>query len=134
MNTYDKRAIYFTFLFLLRRVLFVATVAFFKFSIVFQVLVTDILSTILLAFYLSVRPLNGILNNGIEILNETAVLSSIQLMFVFTDYTVDPVKRYAHGYHFMYYIASVICLNLLAYACSLIKNVIDSTKRHYMKK
>lgn len=42
VNTYDKKAVYFTFLFLLRRVLFAATLTFCDFSIVLQVFLADV--------------------------------------------------------------------------------------------
>lgn len=134
VNTYDKRAILFTFYFLLRRMLFVANLTFCDFSIVLQVFCADTLSTCILGFYLSVRPMNGLLTNLTEIVNEIAVLSSVQLMFVFTDYVGDPVQRYAFGYYFMYYVGAVICINLMAFVISAINSAILAVRRFFTKR
>ena len=134
VNKYDKKAVYFTFYFLLRRIFFAATIALFNFSIVFQVLITDTLSTLLLAFYISVRPFQGTLNNLIEIVNEVALLESIQLMFIFTDWTENPEQRYAFGYYLMYFIGSVLGLNLLAAVFTLIAEVILSGRRWWARR
>lgn len=108
MNTGDKKAINFTFLFLLRRILLVGVFMLCGFSIVLQVMIADIMSTLLLAFYLSVMPMKGVMNNFIEVVNEASVLASIMYMFVFTDYVPDPVVRYAFGYNFLYFVGGVI--------------------------
>ena len=134
VEKYDKRAVYFTFYFLLRRIFFAATIALFNFSIVFQVLITDALSTLLLAFYISVRPFQGTLNNLIEIFNEVALLASIQLMFIFTDWTENPEQRYAFGYHLMYFIGGVAGLNVIALVFALIASVIHSVRRWWVRR
>lgn len=131
MNTGDKKAINFTFLFLLRRILLVGVFMLCGFSIVLQVMIADIMSTLLLAFYLSVMPMKGVMNNFIEVVNEASVLASIMYMFVFTDYVPDPVVRYAFGYNFLYFVGGVIALNLLTFIFTIVNAIVLKFRAHF---
>ena len=128
VNTHDRKAVHFTFFFLLRRMLFVGAITLFNFSIVFQVMSLDILSTCLLAFYVSVMPMQGVMNNLMEVMNELSVLASIIYMFVFTDYVPDPVLRYSFGYDFLFFVGGIIALNLLAFIFTIISTIILKVK------
>ena len=86
IDHYDRRALKNTSLFAGRRLLFAFIIVFCKGSIVLQVFLADILSTILLCFYLSVFPMDGVMNNGVQIFNEVVVLICIWLLFHQTYY------------------------------------------------
>ena len=65
---------------------FSALIVFGSKSIVLQILVADVLSTLLLVFFIRVRPMVNWLNNAIQIFNELVVLVSVWLMFHFTEF------------------------------------------------
>lgn len=65
MDLYKKQAYGNTSLFLLRRLLFAFVIVICSPSIVLQVAAADILSTLLLVFYVTVEPMNDGLNNFI---------------------------------------------------------------------
>ena len=131
VNTEDTNATRFTFFFLLRRILFVGVIMLCSFSIVLQVMIADVMSTLLLAFYLSVLPMRGVMNNLTEIVNEASVLASIMYMFVFTDYVPDPVVRYAFGYNFLYFVGGVIALNLLTFIFTIVNAIVLKFRAHF---
>jgi hypothetical protein len=97
VNTFRKYATWFTTLFLVRRLIFACVIAFVQFSVVAQIAIVDACSTILLAFYLSVRPMNGGSHNFIQIFNETMFLLIVQSLFLFTNYVTSPIQRYFFG-------------------------------------
>ena len=39
-------------------------------------------------------------------------------MFLLTDFTVDPVQRHEYGYYFLYYVATLIVLNLFVFVAT----------------
>ena len=71
---YDKRAILFTCFYLVRRMLIAIVICYCRSSIVLQVFLCDILSTLLLSFYIKVKPIAGLLNYIVEMVNETLIL------------------------------------------------------------
>ena len=81
VDYFNPKAVKNTCLFLGRRFLIAFIIAFCGSSIVLQVLLADILSTLLLAFYLMVRPMIDSLNNKIQLFNEAAVLVCVWLQF-----------------------------------------------------
>ena len=119
VDYHNRKALFFTFLYLTRRMLFAIVIVFCGFSIVLQVFLADTLSTILLAFYLRVRPMVGFSNNAIEVFNESFVLVVFWLLVLFTDYIEEPEQRYKYGFDFMYAVATVISLNLFAFIYTL---------------
>ena len=114
--------------------LFAIVIVFCGSSIVLQVFLADTLSTILLAFYLRVRPMNGILNNVIEVFNESFVLVVFWLLFLFTDYIEDPERRYKYGFDLMYTVAIVISLNLLAFIYSIGHTILTAFRRWWTRR
>ena len=102
-----------TAIFLLRRILFAFfVVVILDFSIVFQILLADILSTLLLCFYFSYYPMRDRLNNFVQTFNELIVLLSIQLMFIFTPYVDDAARRYDLAWNWLYLVAVDIVINI----------------------
>ncbi len=97
----------------MRRLLFAFIIVMCKSSIVLQVGLADFLSTVLLAFYLSVMPMTDGLNNFIQIFNEVIVLISIQLLFIYSNYVDDPIIRYKLAWYFLYMMAFDCAVNVL---------------------
>ena len=113
LDYYKPKALPQTSLFLIRRLLFALVIVFLGGSIVLQILVADALSTLLLAFYLSVWPMVGLIHNAIQIVNEIVVLVALWLMFHFTMFIEDPQMRYNLGWRFLYFIGADVALNIL---------------------
>ena len=134
VDTQSRTALAFTFLYLTRRMLFAAVIAFCGSSIVLQVLLADILSTILLGFYWRVRPMVGFLNNALEIVNESLVLAAFWFLFLFTDYIENPEQRYKYGFDFLYLVAAVVVLNSLAFIYSLGSKVYFVVRRYCIRR
>ena len=97
----------------MRRLLFALVIGNVMRTIVYQVLLVDYLSLMLLAYYLSILPMNDKINNFIQIFNEFVVLTAIQLLFLFTDYVQDPEMRYDLGYYYLYMVAGNVIINLI---------------------
>ena len=76
-------------------------------------MVIDTLSTFLLAYYISERPMKDAINNFIQIFNEVVVLLCTWLLFLFTNYVPDPVLRYDYGRKYTYLIGFNFGVNLL---------------------
>ena len=81
-------------------------------SIVLQVLLADVLSTLMLVFFLTVWPMEDNLNNAIHIFNEIMVLVCIWMMFLFTDYVPEPSTKYDLAWYLIYLIVFNITVNL----------------------
>ena len=114
--------------------LFAIVIVFCGSSIVLQIFLADTLSTILLAFYLRVTPMVGFLNNTIEVVNESFVLIVFWLLFLFTDYIEDPEQRYKYGYDFIFAVAIVIGLNLLAFLYSVVDKIYTALRNWLAKR
>lgn len=74
------------------------------------------------------------LGNVIEIFNESAVLLSIWSMVLFSDFIENPVQRYEIGFQFMYFVAGVICFNLVLFAVTILRKVINKCRTCLTKK
>ena len=113
VDVYKTGALSHTSYFLWRRLLFAVLIVYGGNSIVLQVMIADVLSTLLLAFYLSVHPMIDGLNNTLQVVNELVVLVSIWLMFWFTLYVPEPERRYDLAWYFLYIIGVDIAVNVL---------------------
>ena len=80
MDYYKPRALFNTSLFLVRRLVFAFIIVYSK-SVVMQVLLADCMSTLLLVYYLTVRPMNDWLSNTVQVVNECVVLFCTWLIF-----------------------------------------------------
>lgn len=74
------------------------------------------------------------LNNCVQISNEIAIILLLQLMFLLTDFTADPVDRHKLGYYFLYYVAVIILLNLLVLVYSIAMAVRHACRKCYYQK
>lgn len=133
VDTVKRSAIYFTFLFLVRRMLFAAVISNAGASLVLQILICDLLSTVLLGFYWSVRPMESTLGNVIEIFNESAVLLSVWSMVLFSDFVQSPVQRYDIGFYFMYFVAAVIAFNLVLFTGAILRKMSSKCRTKFAK-
>ena len=135
MDYYKPSATKNTLLFLGRRFLFAfLVVVFLDFSIVFQVMLADILSTSLLGYYFCVLPMRDRLNNTIQILNELFVLISIWLMFMFTHYIEDPEQRYSYAWGWLYLMAIDIGFNVIVMFYVIGKKIYMAVKLYFAKR
>jgi len=50
-----------------------------------------------------------------------------------TDFTVDPVERHDYGYYFLYYVATLIVINVLILVTSIMIEGRRACKRYYAK-
>ena len=121
-----------TSLFLSRRSIFAFLVIYCGKSIVLQVMLSDVLSTLLLAFYFTIWPMSGIINNAIQIVNEMVVIVSIWLMFWFTHYIEDAQVRYDKGWHFLYFVGADVALNIIFLFYFLGSKIYCACKRKFM--
>lgn len=129
LDYFKKRALPHTSWFLMRRLLFAAVIVFCQFSIVLQVFLADILSTLLLIFFITVKPMYDRTNNVIQIVNESVVLVSVWLMFHFTEFVTDPEDRYDLAFYFLYFVAVDVALNVALLVFTLLKKIFLSIKR-----
>ena len=128
------KALSHTSFFLWRRILFAVVIVYGYSSIVLQVFIADILSTLLLAFYLAVRPMVDDLNNLVQFLNELVVLISIWLMFWFTFYVPNPETRYDLAWYFLYIIGADIAINVLTLLYIVLRKIIKAVKATIKKR
>lgn len=103
-------------------------------TIVYQVLLVDYLSLMLLAYYLSILPMNDKINNFIQIFNEFVVLTAIQLLFLFTDYVQDPEMRYDLGYYYLYMVAGNVIINLIILITLILQMIHRSIRRYLIRR
>ena len=129
-----KVALRFTFYFCLRRLVFAMVICLVTNSLVVQVMIADFTILALLSFYSRIRPMKNELNNGVQIFNEVAILILLQWMFMLTDFTVNPEIRHDYGYYFLYYVATLIGINLCVLFVSIYFDVRRACRRHYARK
>ena len=113
---------------------FSALIVFSTHSIVLQVFLADIFSTLLLAFYTRVRPMVNSLNNAIQIINEFVVLVSVWLMFHFTEFVTQPETRYDLAFYFLYFVAVDIALNVSILIFTIMRKIYMAVRRKYMQR
>ena len=113
---------------------FSALIVFSTHSIVLQILLADILSTLLLVFFARVRPMVNPLNNAIQIINELVVLVSVWLMFHFTEFVARPETRYDLAFYFLYFVAADIALNVSILIFTILRKICIVIKRKYVQR
>jgi len=121
VDTVDKPfALLFTPLFCVRRFVF-ALIAVVSENHLVQLFVTIYASLVLIFFYVTVWPMNDKVNNLMQLCNELFLLTCIHFMFAFTDYTVDPVKRFKIGFAYLIFIGVNIAVNIVLIGRTLVK-------------
>ena len=76
----------------------------------------------------------GIVNNGIQIFNETVVLVCLWLMFHFTEYVPCPLIRYELAWYFMYFVAANIGGNVLVLFYIILFKIYEAIRKCYLKR
>lgn len=132
VDYYKLKALAFTSLFLARRLLFAFVLVFCAVSIVLQVFLADILSTLLLAFYLSVWPMWDSVNNCIQVFNEVVVLTSVWLVFQFTEFVPEPETRHTFGWNLLYFIGVNVALNVFVLVFTIGRKIYSSCRKVYL--
>ena len=127
-------ALAFTFVFLMRRLAFAYTICHIDRNITIQVFILDCMSTCVLCYYLSVRPMENAINNFVHIFNEIAILTCIWSLFLFTNYVPDPVLRHKFGWWYLYFLAFNFFVNFIVLIYSLITLIIRDLKRYCKKR
>ena len=131
LDYYKTKALPNTSFFFLRRIMFAALIVFCTSSIVLQIFIADILSTLMLVYFITVAPMNDRLSNWIQITNEIVVLVSVWLMFHFTEYVTDPATRYMLAFNFLYFVASDIVLNICVLIFTIIKKIFQACRSFF---
>ena len=99
-----------------------------------QILVSDCLSTLLLAYYLSVMPMVDNLSNFVQILNECVILVCTWLILQFTLYVPDAELRHQQANYFLYVALSNIIFNVLVFLFIIVKRIYIAIKGYITKK
>jgi hypothetical protein len=108
-----SRAIQSSFIFIFRRLLYVASIIFFQGYGIIQIIQFTYLSASTIMFYIFVRPQQNNLSLGKEIFNEGMILASGVLGFWQTDFNSDWELTKRAGKGQIYIVCLVIILNLL---------------------
>ena len=58
----------------------------------------------------------------------------LQFMLMFTDFTTDPLTRYEYGYYLLYYVGTVITLNIIVLIYTIVIIVRRTLRVHHYKK
>ena len=103
-------------------------------TIVYQIFVFDLVSTLLLCYFLTVRPMKDRINNAIQIFNEIVVLLCIESMFLFTSYVPDVRTRYQMGQKVLLLVAMNIIINFIVLIAILLKKIYKAVRTWYVKR
>ena len=134
VDIYKRQALYYTSYFLARRFCFAFLIVFCSKSVVLQVFLSDILSTLMLIFFTSVKPMRDTPNNAIQILNELFVLTCIWLMFWFTHFVGAPQTRYDLAWYFMYLIGFNMAVNVALLLYIIGRKIYLAARKEYLKR
>ena len=134
INYHHSKALLFTTYFLVRRFFFAGAIIFLGPYIVIQVAIIDVISTLLLAYFICIQPMVDRVNNIIQVSNESVVLISQWLMFLFTDYVKDPKQRNDFAWYYLYFIAADVLANVAVLIYILIKKIYQAIRRAFLKK
>jgi len=88
----------------------------------------------MLAFFISVRPMNDHFNNFIQIVNEVTVLICVWLMFHYTEFVADANTRYNLGFYLMYLVAVDVVLNVIFLFYFLGKKIYLAIKAFFIRR
>ena len=97
-------------------------------------ILADILSTLLLIYFITQTPMVDFWSNAIQIFNELVVLTCVWLMFVFTNYVPSPETRYDLAFFFLYLIAADMILNVLYLILTIVKKIYSACRSFITKR
>lgn len=96
-----------------------------------QVLCIDIISTGILIFYITQMPMENLITNLVQILNEVVVLVCTWYLFLFTPYVPDPQTRYFFGDMFLKIIALDVIVNIGILLYQIVDQIIKKIRMKY---
>ena len=134
VDYYKYHALANTSIFAARRLLFTFIIVFCQYSIVLQILLADLLCTLLLIYYTTVVPMTNTFNNCIQVFNEAAVLILIWLLLHQTEYIGDVQTRIDWGWRWLYFVSGIIALNIIFVIYVVSKKVYKAIKKRLLKK
>lgn len=105
--------IYFTMLFLYRRLAFALIITFDDYYTVFQLAPFILIGLGQLAYILYWQPLETLLFNALTIFNETILVVIGYQMYLFTDYVTEPEMRFKLGNVLLGFVYFDIAINLV---------------------
>ena len=120
--------------FCLRRLAIAFVIGQVRRTIVFQIYLLDIASTLMLSYFIVILPMNGRINNMIQIFNELVVLICIQCLFLFTNYVPDPSLRYNMGNKVLYLVAYNVLVNLMVLILTLLQKIYRGIRNWYVRR
>ena len=98
-----------------------------------QILVSDCLSTLLLAYYLRVMPMVDNLSNLVQIINECFILVCTWLILQFTLYVPEVELRHDQALYFLQVALINIILNVLVLLFIVLKRIFLAIKGYFTK-
>ena len=99
-----------------------------------QILLADLLCTLLLIYYTTVVPMTNTFNNCIQVFNEAAVLILIWLLLHQTEYIGDVQTRIDWGWRWLYFVSGIIALNIIFVIYVVSKKVYKAIKKSLLKR
>ena len=98
-----------------------------------QILVSDCLSTLLLAYYLRVMPMVDNLSNFVQIINECVILVCTWLILQFTLYVPEAELRHDQAIYFLKVALINIFFNVLVLLFIVLKRIFMAIKGCFTK-
>ena len=98
-----------------------------------QILVSDCLLTLLLAYYLRVMPMVDNLSNLVQIVNECVILVCTWLILQFTLYVPEAELRHDQALYFLQVALINIILNVLVLLFIVLKRIFLAIKGYFTK-
>ena len=133
VNHEKSYSLRFTLYFCIRRLIFAFAIIVLRFSIVFQILATDLAVMGMLTFYVSELPMVDGPNNFIQIFNEVVICLVVISMVAFTNFIPNPVHRYNNGYYLLYFVGGSVCVNMAILLVNIVR-LISKAYRNWMYK
>lgn len=112
-----------TFLFILRRLIFVLFAIFGQYSVV-QNFLQLLTSYIILGFLITIKPMNSTFLNVLEIINEVTLIICSYMLYLFTDYVDNAKTRYNLGWYFIGFAVGNIIINWIVIICKVIHSIV----------
>ena len=124
----------FTLFFCARRLAFALVIGQVHWTIVYQIFVLDLVSTLMLCYFVAIMPMMDGINNAIQIFNEIVVLLCIEGMFLFTSYVPDVRTRYQMGQKVLLLVAMNIIINFIVLIAILLKKIYKAMRTWFVKR
>ena len=97
-------------------------------------ILADILSTLLLIYFITQKPMVDFWSNAVQIYNELVVLTCVWSMFVFSNYVPSAETRYELAFYFLYFIAGNMVINVIFSIVTIIKRIYDACRSFFIRR